>query len=103
MSNQTVTGGVVHQLPTDLEEALLAKKSVLEKWEGLTPLARNEWICWVISYKKPETRKDHIERVTTELLEGKRRPCCWIGCVHRKDKPLSPSIRGILEKKAKDK
>src|SRR5690348_7962841 len=53
------------------------------KWEDITPLARNEWICWVISVKKPETRRQHIERVRTELKEGMRRPCCWPGCPHR--------------------
>lgn len=39
-------------------------------WEALTPLARNEWICWTISVKKPETRQEHVERVRTELKEG---------------------------------
>jgi len=53
------------------------------KWEDITPLARNEWICWVISVKKPETRRQHIERVRSELKEGMRRPCCWPGCPHR--------------------
>src|SRR5437879_10136806 len=37
------------------------------KWEDITPLARNEWICWVIYVKKPETRRQHVERVRTEL------------------------------------
>jgi uncharacterized protein YdeI (YjbR/CyaY-like superfamily) len=78
-----ITGGVVHEVPADLKKALLADESALERWEDLTPLARNEWICWTITNKKPETRKNHVERVTTELLQGKRRPCCWVGCIHR--------------------
>ena len=70
-------------------------------WEDITPIARNEWICWVESVKKEETRRDHVERTAAELVEGKRRPCCWIGCTHRTDKPLSPSVRGVLGKRSK--
>jgi len=83
MNKQTITGGVVHDLPADLRAALLADESALERWEDLTPLARNEWICWTITTKKQETRDAHVERVITELLEGVRRPCCWVGCLHR--------------------
>ena len=52
-------------------------------WEDITPLARNEWICWVTSVKKAETRSQHIERLREDLKHGKRRPCCWPGCPHR--------------------
>lgn len=83
MTMQTIAGGVVHEIPTDLRNALLADESALERWQDLTPLARNEWICWTISVKKQETRDAHVERVVTELLEGVRRPCCWAGCLHR--------------------
>lgn len=80
---KAIVSGVVHKLPADLRKALRSDKSALERWEDLTPLARNEWICWIITNKKPETRKNHIERTITELLEGVRRPCCWAGCPHR--------------------
>lgn len=80
---KTISAGVVHQLPDDLRAAIASDDSVIERWEDLTPLARNEWICWVISNKKPETRVEHTDRLMTELLEGKRRPCCWVGCMHR--------------------
>jgi uncharacterized protein YdeI (YjbR/CyaY-like superfamily) len=83
MTKTAIATGVAHEVPSDLRKALLSDESVLERWEDLTPLARNEWICWVISNKRPETRKNHIERMLTELLEGKRRPCCWLGCNHR--------------------
>lgn len=82
MITQLATG-VVHDVPKDLRDAIMSDESIHERWEDLTPLARNEWICWVISNKKPETRQNHIERLRTELLEGKRRPCCWMGCNHR--------------------
>ncbi len=78
-----ISSGIVHTLPSDLRAALLATPKALEAWEDITPLARNEWICWVQSVKKAETRKHHIERLRKELPEGKRRPCCWPGCPHR--------------------
>lgn len=84
MTKDTIATGVVHSVPEDLRKALVASSEVLVEWNDLTPLARNEWICWVISNKKPETRTNHIQRVSTELLAGKRRPCCWAGCPHRK-------------------
>ena len=93
MTKKDISGGVVHEIPADLRSALESDGKVLEIWEGLTPLARNEWICWTISVKKPETRKEHIKRVIGELKEGMRRPCCWIGCIHRKDKPISQSVK----------
>ncbi len=83
MSGIKISAGVVHNLPPDLREALIADDATLELWEGLTPLARNEWICWVEEARKPETRLRRIRRVGEELNEGKRRPCCWAGCLHR--------------------
>jgi hypothetical protein len=64
-------------------DTLLSHKGLLEKWNKLTPLARNEWICWTTIVKQPETRKQHIERLCIEIPEGKKRPCCWPGCPHR--------------------
>src|SRR5215217_8664399 len=83
MTEVRVSAGVVHEAPTDLREALVADGAALAKWEAITPLARNEWICWIESVKRPETRRNHVERTRTELKEGKRRPCCWPGCPHR--------------------
>lgn len=80
----TIETGVVHEVPEDLAKALQADKNVLDIWNGLTPLARNEWICWVITPKKPETRERQVRRLGNDLLKGKRRPCCWPGCQHRK-------------------
>lgn len=94
-----ISGGVVHEVPSDLRGALTSDSKALVLWEGLTSLARNEWICWTILVKKEETRKNHVERVVKELKEGMRRPCCWLGCIHRKDKPLSPSVRYLLSRR----
>ena len=68
--------------PEDLRKALVFNPDILVKWNNLIPLGRNEWICWTTIVKKSETRKDHIERLCAELLEGKRIPCCWPGCPH---------------------
>lgn len=101
MTKTEIQGGVVHELPADLRKALLADKKALLAWEDITPLARNEWICWTISVKTLETRKEHVTRVVSELKEGIRRPCCWAGCPHRTDKKLSPSQKFVLSKRAK--
>ena len=93
-----VAGGVVHKVPADLQKVLISDPKALIKWNNLTPLSRNEWICWIESVKKLETRYDHIRRTRTELMEGKRRPCCWIGCIHRTDKPISPSVKWALSR-----
>ena len=83
MTKKEIATGVVHDVPADLKKALTSSSAMREAWNDLTPLARNEWICWVTSVKKIETRKEHIERVREDMLKGKRRPCCWPGCPHR--------------------
>ncbi len=98
-----ISHGTVHKLPADLKTALLAKPKAVSVWEDITPLARNEWICWVVSVMKQETRDEHVERAVEELIEGKRRPCCWMGCIHRKDKPINTTQKWILDKKSKKK
>ena len=100
-AHHKVSGGTVHKMPLDLRQALASNKAALALWEDLTPLARNEWICWVTFVKKEETRKDHVRRVITELKDGMRRPCCWLGCLHRPDKPISRSVQAILDKRKK--
>jgi hypothetical protein len=101
MNIKQISGGTVHELPADLRKALVADSKVLALWEDITPLARNEYICWVENCKQIETRKRRIQRTREELLEGKRRPCCWVGCIHRTDKEISPSVRWVLGRRAK--
>ena len=98
---KNISNGTAHKIPSDLKDALLSDSKALALWESLTPLARNEWICWTIYPKKQETRDDHVSRVISELKEGMRRPCCWLGCIHRKDKSISPSVQYVLNKKRK--
>lgn len=101
MNSGKISQGTVHELPSDLKKALVSSSVALEKWEELTPLARNEWICWNISVKQQKTRDEHVKRTIEDLVKGKRRPCCWMGCIHRKDKEISPSVKGILERRSK--
>ena len=83
MSGVRVPGGVVHTMPKDLRAALVENGAALEAWKDITPLARNEFICWVEDAKQEKTRERRIRRTQEELEEGQRRPCCWPGCAHR--------------------
>ncbi len=93
MAKKTISAGTVHKLPLDLRNALASDPAAKEKWEDITPLARNEWICWTVSVKKLETRRQHAERVCSELKDGMRRPCCWSGCPHRSKLPAGTKQR----------
>ncbi len=94
--------GTVHTASNDMRGALAADPETLALWESLTPLGRNEFICWVDDAKQAKTRAHRIERTRAELHEGKRRPCCWAGCIHRTDKPPSRWQQAVLiDKKAK--
>lgn len=70
-------------MPSDLKVVLTSDKKVLALWEDITPLARNEWICWITSGKKAETRNIRLKKALSKLKSGMRRPCCWAGCIHR--------------------
>ena len=50
--SQRVPGGVVHELPEDLRRALVGAPAALAAWKDITPLARNEFICWVEDAKQ---------------------------------------------------
>ncbi len=82
MGSPRVPGGVVHKLPGDLRKALIGNAMALDAWNDITPLARNEFICWVEDAKQEMTRERRIRRTQEELEEGQRRPCCWPGCKH---------------------
>jgi hypothetical protein len=83
MSQKNISSDVVHRVPADLKKALTSDPKALTAWEDITPLARNEWICWIQSAKKAETRGRRIEWGCSSLKDGKRRPCCWPGSAHR--------------------
>ncbi|MEK7588281.1 MAG: YdeI/OmpD-associated family protein [Patescibacteria group bacterium] len=83
MSKKEILDGVVHKTPSDLQKILSSSKEIKSIWNDITPLARNEWICWITSGKKIETRSIRIQKAISKLKAGMRRPCCWAGCIHR--------------------
>lgn len=94
--------GTVHTAGEDMQAALTADSAALALWQSLTPLGRNEFICWVDDAKQAKTRTRRIERTVEELHEGKKRPCCWAGCIHRTDKSPGRWQQAVLiDKKAK--
>lgn len=95
--------GTVHAAREDLQQALRSSPDIFALWQRLTPLGRNEFICWVDDAKQAETRKRRIRRTCDELLEGKKRPCCWAGCIHRIDKAPGAWQQAVLiEKRGRD-
>jgi uncharacterized protein YdhG (YjbR/CyaY superfamily) len=80
----TILHGILHEMPDDLKNIVLRNKILIDKWNKLTPIQRNEWICWITMAKKSETKEIRIERMLTEIKEGKKQPCCWPGCPHRR-------------------
>jgi uncharacterized protein YdeI (YjbR/CyaY-like superfamily) len=83
MVQKKISGGTIHKLPEDFKKAITSSSKALALWQDITPLARNEWICWVISCKKAETRDIRIKKAISKMNGGMRRPCCWAGCPHR--------------------
>jgi uncharacterized protein YdeI (YjbR/CyaY-like superfamily) len=83
MVKQPIASGTVHRMPADFRQAIDSDTAVRELWAKITPLARNEWICWVTSAKKDVTRNRRIEVGMDKMRKGMRRPCCWPGCPHR--------------------
>lgn len=88
--------GTAHKLPNDLQKALNSSDVAGIAWEDITKLARNEFICWVEDAKQEKTRERRVRRTIEELEDGQRRPCCWVGCIHRKDKKPSDWQQKVL-------
>ncbi len=96
MTSKDIPSGIYHELPTDIQTELRKNSKALSAWRSITPIARNEFICWVVSAKQDKTRTRRIQRTVEELNEGQRRPCCWVGCIHRTDKKPSRWQKEVL-------
>jgi uncharacterized protein YdeI (YjbR/CyaY-like superfamily) len=83
MIKKETTPNTLHRIPADFGRAIKSDIKVRKLWDDITPLARNEWICWVTSAKKDETRDRRIVVGLDKMRGGMRRPCCWAGCPHR--------------------
>lgn len=75
--------GTCHRVPPYMRTILIATDERRLLWQSLTPLARNEWICWVTSAVHLQTKQKRLRVMEDMLAQGKRRPCCWAGCPHR--------------------
>lgn len=82
MIKKDIASGIAHKVPLDLQKILMSNPKVILVWKDITPLARNEWLCWIVSAKKLETRNRRMKIMLENLIAGKRRPCCWAGCTH---------------------
>ncbi len=65
------------KVPADLRKALAATENARERWSALTPIARRDWIQWLTSAKKAETRERRVSSTLDMLASGKRRVCCF--------------------------
>jgi uncharacterized protein YdeI (YjbR/CyaY-like superfamily) len=83
MIKKSISNSAVHKMPLDLQKIIISIPKAKLVWDNITPLARNEWLCWIESAKKLETRDRRIKIMLENLMAGKRRPCCWAGCGHR--------------------
>lgn len=69
MNNLEIAPSELHEIPDDIEKVLLDNPDVLEKWNSITPIARNEWICWITIVKQQKTRDEHLIRFREDLLK----------------------------------
>jgi translation initiation factor IF-1 len=65
------------KLPADLRNALAATPKARALWSNITPTARRDWIQWIISAKRSDTRARRIGHACKMLGSGKRRVCCF--------------------------
>lgn len=65
------------RVPADLRTALAATPKARALWSDLTPVARRDWIQWITSAKRSETRARRIANACEMLTSGKRRVCCF--------------------------
>ncbi len=65
------------RVPADLRKALAANPDARATWSDITPVARRDWIHWITSGKKAETRAKRIDVACDKLASGMRRACCF--------------------------
>ena len=75
-----------HAVPKAVLAVLKKDAALAEIWNGLTEIQRNEWACYAMTGAKPETREKHVKRMVSDMKAGKKTPCCWPGCTHRRPK-----------------
>lgn len=81
--NMITRTSALHELTNELQ-AEIEKEKLVETWNALTDIQRNEWVCWTSLAKQEATREKRLKRAIEELKEGEKTPCCWPGCPHRR-------------------
>lgn len=66
-----ISKGILHKAPVDIQNALTSYADILVKWNNLTLIQRDEWICWATLVKKMEIRVEHFDHMRVELKERK--------------------------------
>lgn len=61
----------------NLTNILSQNTSARKQWEDITPLARRDFLSWILSTHNEETRMKRMKKSCSILAQGKRRPCCF--------------------------
>ncbi len=77
MSAKITKTTAYHEVPKTILSTLLKDDVLVEIWNELTEIQRNEWACYATTGTKPETHEKHIERMVSDMKDGKKTPCCW--------------------------
>src|SRR5207253_5564717 len=86
------------RVPADLRKALAAAPKARALWSDITPIARRDWIHWIASAKRPETRARRVDNACAMLAAGKRRVCCFdrSGFYSKSFNSPKAAIRGVF-------
>lgn len=75
-----------HNVPKTVLSVLKKDTELSALWNNFTDIQRNEWCCYTTTGIKPETQEKHVKRMVNDIKDGKKTPCCWPGCLHRRSK-----------------
>lgn len=64
-------------VPADLRKALADNPAAKAAWDAATTVARRDWIAWMTSGKKADTRGKRLASAIDMLGNGKKRVCCF--------------------------
>lgn len=64
-------------VPADVVAALGQSPVALELWNKINAATRTDWLYWLDSAKKAETRVKRIASMCDMLAKGKKKVCCF--------------------------
>lgn len=71
--------GYKPKMLVEFKKALKENKKAQSVWNNTTPIARRDWLLWMISGKLEETQGIRIKKTLSMLSSGKKRVCCFGG------------------------